>query len=718
MKAAWIRNFWTKTVAFLLAAALVPVILTYVVGLVYSYGGMGRDFYMSNLCLNAVGKKTWEICDDYIAMEGGNYELDKIYSKGDSYSNIRFRVTDEQDKVEFSNVSDGDTFCYSTVYVDKTFDVYLVKGLPAQDDIYWAKVFYDKAENWGQNALELLILFGALELFLLIFLARTAARREDGELQGGWQEKIPFDLYLLVDGTIIALLCVAVEEVYSYVSFYTPPYDVVLLGISFALAVLVFAAWVTFCARVKVGGLWKGTLIYKVLCLCWKIVKWCWGVLCAFCRGVVGFLHAIPLVWRTVVGCFIVGVMICLMADQFYYRGGQLIAFLFILSIAVCLFSIQLRKLQKEGEALAAGNLDAQVDTKWMYWDVKRHAENLNSIGDGMAAAIDKQLKSELVWRTVVGCFIVGVMICLMADQFYYRGGQLIAFLFILSIAVCLFSIQLRKLQKEGEALAAGNLDAQVDTKWMYWDVKRHAENLNSIGDGMAAAIDKQLKSERLKTELITNVSHDIKTPLTSIINYVDLLQHEHTPEQEEEYLAVLKRQAFKLKKLTEDLVEASKATTGNLPVNAVRCSMNELLSQVEGEYGDKLSAAELTLVSVMPDKELFCNVDGALMWRVIDNLLSNICKYAQNGTRVYLTLERTGGDAVVTFKNTSRAALNIPAEELMERFVRGDSSRSTEGNGLGLSIAQSLTELQGGKMSLAIDGDLFKAILRFPTVV
>ena len=236
MKAAWIRNFWTKTVAFLLAAALVPVILTYVVGLAYSYGGMGRDFYTSDLCLTAVGKKTWEICDDYIAMEGGNYELDKIYSKGDSYSNIRFRVTDEQDKVEFSNVSDDDTFCYSTVYGDKTFDVYLVKGLPAQDDIYWAKVFYDKAENWGQNALEMLILFGAMELFLLIFLARTAARREDGELQGGWQEKIPFDLYLLVDGTIIALLCVAVEEVYSYVSFYTPPYDVLLLAMSFALA--------------------------------------------------------------------------------------------------------------------------------------------------------------------------------------------------------------------------------------------------------------------------------------------------------------------------------------------------------------------------------------------------------------------------------------------------------------------------------------------------
>ena len=616
MKAAWIRNFWIKAVAFLLAAALVPMILTYVVGLVYSYGGMGKDFYTSNLCLNAVGKKTWEICDDYIAMEGGDYELDKIYPKGNSYSNLRFRVTDEQDKVEFNNASDDDTFCYSTVYGDKTFDVYLVKGLPAQDDIYWAKAFYDKAENWGQNALEMLILFGTVELFLLIFLARTAARREDGELQGGWQEKIPFDLYLLVDGTIIALLCVAVEEVYSYVSFYTPPYDVLLLAMSFALAVLVFAAWVTFCARVKVGGLWKGTIVYSLLRLCWKVLKWCWGVLCAIGRGMMNLLHAIP-----------------------------------------------------------------------------------------------------MIWRTVVLCILASVATMILAGEFYYGGVQLIVFLLVLSVAACLFSAQLRKLQREGEALAAGDLDAQVDTKWMYWDVKRHAENLNSIGDGMAAAIDKQLKSERLKTELITNVSHDIKTPLTSIINYVDLLQHEHTSEQEEEYLAVLKRQAFKLKKLTEDLVEASKATTGNLPVNAVRCSMNELLAQVEGEYGDKLAAAELTLVSVMPEKELFCCVDGALMWRVIDNLLSNICKYAQNGTRVYLTLDKTGGEAVVTFKNTSRAALNIPAEELMERFVRGDSSRSTEGNGLGLSIAQSLTELQGGKMALAIDGDLFKAILRFPTV-
>ena len=617
MKAAWTRNFWTKAVAFLLTAAIVPVMLTYAVGLACSYGGMGKDFYTSDICLGAVSREAWDLFSEYTyAANDGNYEPDKIFPADDAYSNIRFIVTDAQGKTEFSNVVGGDIFCYSSVYNGREFRFYLVEDLPAQDDIYWAKVFYDKAEKWGQNADKMLVLLGAAELFLLIFLARTAGRREDGELQASWQEKIPFDLYLLLDISAVALLCGGAGECfYAYADYYTPPYDVLLLAISFLIAVLVLGAWVTFCTRVKTGGLWKGTIVHKLLCLCWKAVRWCGRMLCAFCRGVVGFLHAIPLIWRTAVGCFVISMMLGIFAEN-------------------------------------------------------------------------------------------------------RAGGPMLLTMLVLSVAACLFSLQLRKLQREGEALAAGDMSAQVDTRWMYWDIKRHAENLNSIGGGMAAAVDKQLKSERLKTELITNVSHDIKTPLTSIINYVDLLQHEHTDEQEEEYLAVLKRQAFKLKKLTEDLVEASKATTGNLPVNAVRCSMNELLAQVEGEYGDKLDAADLTLVSVMPEKELFCNVDGALMWRVIDNLLSNICKYAQNGTRVYLTLEKSGGDAVVTFKNTSRAALNIPAEELLERFVRGDSSRSTEGNGLGLSIAQSLTELQGGKMSLAIDGDLFKAILRFPTVV
>ena len=613
MKAAWTRNFWTKAAAFLLAAAFVPVMLAYAAGLACSYGGMGKDFYTSDICLGAVNRESWEIFSEYTNADDGSYELDKIFPKGDSYSNLRFSVTNGEGVMEFSNAGSEDIFCYSVGYEGKEFNLYLVDGLPAQDDVYWAKVFFDKANAWGESAAPMLAVLGVVELFLFIFLARGAGRREDGTLEAGWQEKIPFDLYLALDVFASAFLLAAGDYfLRMYADYYTPPYDLGLLGVSFLLAALLLGLWVTLCARVKLGRWWQHTVAFYVLRFCWRAVKWCWRTLCALCRGIV---DGIPMIWRTVVGCLVISVL-----------------------------------------------------------------------------------------------FI--------AFESNHAGGALLLTLSVLSIAACLFSLQLRKLQKEGEALAAGDMSAQMDTKWMYWDLKRHAENLNSIGDGMAIAVEKQLKSERLKTELITNVSHDIKTPLTSIINYVDLLQHEHTPEQEEEYLAVLKRQAFKLKKLTEDLVEASKASTGNLAVNAARCSMNELLAQVSGEYGERLAAAELTLVDVLPEKELYCCVDGALMWRVLDNLLSNICKYAQSGTRVYMTLEKSGGDAVVTFKNTSRAALNIPAEELMERFVRGDSSRSTEGNGLGLSIARSLTELQGGTMSLAIDGDLFKAILKFPMVV
>ena len=318
-----------------------------------------------------------------------------------------------------------------------------------------------------------------------------------------------------------------------------------------------------------------------------------------------------------------------------------------------------------------------------------------------------------LVWKTALGSLVLWLFVFALCSSNAVGLAILVALL--VSLLTCAAAMQLRRLQKGGAALAAGDFETKIPTKHMYWDFKRHAENLNSVGEGMSLAVEKQLKSERLKTELITNVSHDIKTPLTSIINYVDLLQREHTPEQEKEYLDVLKRQSFKLKKLTEDLVEASKASTGNLAVNRSRCSMNELLQQAAGEYSERLGEAGLSLLVSKPEKELFCYVDGSLMWRMMDNLMSNICKYAQSGTRVYLSLEEQGKEAVLTFKNVSRAALNIPAEELMERFVRGDSSRTTEGNGLGLSITRSLCELQGGTMTLSIDGDLFKVTLRLP---
>lgn len=228
-------------------------------------------------------------------------------------------------------------------------------------------------------------------------------------------------------------------------------------------------------------------------------------------------------------------------------------------------------------------------------------------------------------------------------------------------------------------------------------------------------AADKQLKSERMKTELITNVSHDIKTPLTSIINYVDLLEKPHSGEEQDEYLEVLSRQSQRLKKLIDDLMEMSKASTGNLQTDITQVNAVEAIMQALGEFSDKLDRAQLVPVFNPDAEEVKMMADGRLVWRVLSNLLGNVVKYALPGTRVYLDLMELEEDVVISVKNVSRAQLNISSEKLMERFVQGDVSRNTEGSGLGLNIAKSLMELQHGKLELLVDGDLFKVTLIFP---
>ena len=224
------------------------------------------------------------------------------------------------------------------------------------------------------------------------------------------------------------------------------------------------------------------------------------------------------------------------------------------------------------------------------------------------------------------------------------------------------------------------------------------------------------MKSERFKAELITNVSHDLKTPLTSIINYVNLLKTtQQTDPTAQQYIEVLDRKSQRLKKLTEDLVEASKASTGVLSVNREKIGMGQLIDQALGEWEEKLAERNLTVVPSIPEGETWVYADGRHLWRVIDNLLSNCAKYAMEGTRVYLDLYRGKGQVQLSVKNISREPLNVPPERLMERFVRGDESRTTEGSGLGLSIARSLTELQGGEFRLTVDGDLFKAEVTLP---
>ncbi|WP_304507354.1 HAMP domain-containing sensor histidine kinase [Anaerotignum sp.] len=316
-----------------------------------------------------------------------------------------------------------------------------------------------------------------------------------------------------------------------------------------------------------------------------------------------------------------------------------------------------------------------------------------------------------MTWKYAVAWFLISL--------FYFANSNNNGTVFIVNciILVLVLSVanQLQKLKKAGEQLANGNLDYKVDTSRMFRSFRRHGSNLNSLSKGATIAMEQKMKSERLKTELITNVSHDIKTPLTSIINYVDLLKKEELTGKAQGYLEVLDRQSRRLKKLTEDLVEASKASTGNISAHLAPTDLCELVHQAVAEYEEKLEKAKLEVI-ITTQEPVFGMVDGNLTWRVLSNLLSNACKYSQTGTRVYISISKKGNSAIISMKNTSREQLNIAPDELMERFVRGDSSRSTEGSGLGLNIARSLVELQKGKFTLSIEGDLFKAFVQYPS--
>ena len=330
----------------------------------------------------------------------------------------------------------------------------------------------------------------------------------------------------------------------------------------------------------------------------------------------------------------------------------------------------------------------------------------------------------------------------------------------VLLFAVLYIALMCRKLLKASRKLADGEENYRVDTSRMFGAFREHGEYLNSLGLGISKAVEARTRSERMKTELISNVSHDLKTPLTSIVNYADLIWEEANSEGNasgdqpadsrvsgewkpidthsgqdaltgtdtgeqmlqasagngkiKEYAEVLLRQSRRLKKLLEDLVEASKATTGNLEVNLEPCEVGVLLSQAAGEYQQRMEEKHLELIIRQSEEAVTILADGRRLWRIFENLLNNICKYAQENSRVYLNVEAKEKEVRIIFRNMSKYPLDISAEELEERFVRGDKSRHMEGNGLGLSIAKSLAELQNGRMEIVTDGDLFKVALCF----
>lgn len=325
-----------------------------------------------------------------------------------------------------------------------------------------------------------------------------------------------------------------------------------------------------------------------------------------------------------------------------------------------------------------------------------------------------------LVWKTALaGTVIAGAEFLLYINDFYRVRYNIFLVLKIVELlAILAVALNLRTLEKNGQRLAEGDLTTPVDTRRLFGAFRRYGQAMNRLQSGMESAVQEQMRAERMKTELITNVSHDIKTPLTSIVNYVDLLKKEDIPSPiAREYIAVLDRQSKRLKKLTEDLVEASKASSGALPVDLQPTDVNVLFSQIVGEYQDRLADCHLMLVTQPPAGQPVVAADSKLLSRVMDNLVSNICKYAMPETRVYVSGTVADGQMTLSFKNVSRAELNISPDELMERFVRGDASRHTEGSGLGLSIAQSLVQLMGGTFRLSIDADLFRADVTLPLV-
>lgn len=318
-----------------------------------------------------------------------------------------------------------------------------------------------------------------------------------------------------------------------------------------------------------------------------------------------------------------------------------------------------------------------------------------------------------LVWQWVLtGLMIYGGF----AMALGFDSGFLLLVVVLAGVALTVYSAYIfGTLLEAAKRMRGGDLDIKVDEKYMLGAYKDMARELNGLSDVVQLAAQKQMRSERMRTELITNVSHDIKTPLTSIINYVDLLQKPHSQEDGEKYLEVLSRQSGRMKRLIDDLIELSKASTGNIPLELTKIDAVEAVNQALGEFTDKLKAAGLTPLFRQPEEPLYIHADGRLLWRAMSNLLSNAVKYAQPGTRLYIDMVAVDKKVCISLKNISRDPLNISAGELMERFVRGEASRNQEGSGLGLNIAQSMMELQHGALELLVDGDLFKATLIFP---
>lgn len=378
-----------------------------------------------------------------------------------------------------------------------------------------------------------------------------------------------------------------------------------------------------------------------------------------------------------------------------------------LVSLAVCLFWYSLvRRLQY-------GNL---WKNSIVYY-----------IGRGIAGGLNRMMEHpNAVIRTFMpyNIFLLANLLCVLAMYELREAPHRLILLPLLLIVVMDGGVGIYVFRRSAERseiiggisrIREGDIGYVLDSARMHGDNRELAVSVNNMGDGIRKAVATSMKDERMQADLITNVSHDIRTPLTSIINYVNLLKRERiTQEPVSGYIEVLDAKAQRLKQLTDDLLEASKISSGNIILENSRLDLTELVRQSVGEFSEKLEARKLQVMTTEPDGPAYIYADSRRMWRVMENLFNNICKYAMEGTRVYVDLEKAEGKIVLSLKNISENSLNFSPDELTQRFVRGDVSRSSEGSGLGLSIAKNLTELQSGEFRITLDGDLFKVLIRF----
>ena len=571
------------------------------------------------------------------------------------------QIPQEEDAdAQWGAVSDGagGRVCYA--YHEKTLDTPLVVEISLGENGVQLPVAYELVGMFAGHGVALMLGMAlGLVLFaaLAVFLCSVAGRKPDStEIKAGGFNALPLDLYGGgVLASCIALGYLAVEVIRHAQDVTTVLAAMLLLGYGGCVIFVCFCFAVA--AQVKMGN-WH-----------WlrnSIVGRCTSVALEIIRGI---FHLIPTLW------------------SFALRIVKDI-FKVVSALAVLLWSWMKKCLTVTGRLLKK-----------------------------CLVLCEKTLSLlPLTWQWIV----VGGVLALMLPISFANDSKGWAVLWgIASLTTILYGSNcFGRLLEGAKRMRSGDLESKVDDKYLVGCFREFAGELNGLADVAMVAAQNQLKSERMKTELITNVSHDIKTPLTSIINYVDLLEKPHTEEEQKAYVEVLSRQSQRLKKLIDDLMEMSKASTGNIQVEIGEIDAVEAVTQALGEFADKLTAAGLTPVFHQSEENIMLLADGRLLWRAMSNVLSNAVKYALPGTRLYVDVSATQDKAIISVKNISGAQLNISAEELMERFVRGDSSRNTEGSGLGLNIAKSLMELQKGQLQLLVDGDLFKVTLVFPRAI